>query len=497
MEIINCKGLSFKYPTTEKLALNNVDFSVNEGEFCLVIGKSAAGKSTLLKLLKKEKAPVGICTGEININANIGYVAQNVEENIVCDKVRSELSFGLTNLGLPKDIIELKVSEIASYFNLSQKLDNDISTLSGGEKQMLNLASVLIMNPDVLVLDEPTCQLDPVSARRFVSAIKKIHSDFGTTIIVAEHLLEELYSYADKVAFVDNGTIKACLPPFEMIDYLKKNGNDILKSIPVSLRLFDGAKSVSECRNILKQKNLSFVLDEEISDNTAMKVKGIYFAYEKNKDVLKDISFDVIKGEVNAILGANSSGKTSLLKVLCGVKKQHHGKVKAQEKISMLCQNPFDLFTKEKCADEVEFGDITKFLEIDDIKNQHPFDLSTGQAQRLALAKVLQTGADIILLDEPTKALDSAFKIKLGQKLKELCDMGKTILLVSHDTDFVSEYADVVSFLSNGELVTTMPRQHMFSSLDFYNSSVSKITKGICDNVVSELDLQKCGGLDE
>lgn len=497
MEIISAKNLGFKYATSEYPTLTNVTFDVLEGEFCLFIGKSGAGKSTILKLLKKEIAPAGDITGKLNINAPVGYVPQNVEENIVCDRVRSELSFGLTNQGISKEMIDLKVSEIASYFNLSNKLDDEVSSLSGGEKQILNLASVMITNPKLLVLDEPTSKLDPVSARRFISTIKRLHSDFGITIVLAEHLLEDIYPYADKVLLVENGTITKTCRPFEMIDHLKETNNDMIKSIPISMRLFDGAKTVADCRKVLKTKELTPVKTEITTSETALKIKGLSFAYKKNQDVLNDLTLNVQQGKINAVLGANGSGKTTLLKVACGVLKQHHGKVKASGKVAMLCQNPFDLFTKEKCCDEVEFGEITTFLEINDIKNQHPYDLSNGQAQRLALAKVLETGADIILLDEPTKALDSAFKIKLGEKLKELCKMGKTILLVSHDTDFVAEYSDVVSFLSKGEIITTLPPQEMFASLDFYTSSVSKITKGICDSVVNLSSLEKYGGLDE
>lgn len=497
MEIVSIKDLSFTYPKTEYPALNHVDFSVNEGELCLVIGRSAAGKSTLLKLLKKEIAPYGELEGEISINGEIAYVAQNVEENIVCDRVRAELSFGLANQGASQAEIDLKVNEIASYFNLAQKLDSEVSSLSGGEKQLLNLASVMVINPRVLVLDEPTCQLDPVSAQKFINTIIKLNADFGITIVVAEHLLEELYPYAHKVVLVEDGKATPAMTGEDMVAYLKKCNSDMLCSLPASMRLFDGATTTAECRSLLKSKVLYPAVDENADTQTVLKAKNIYFAYSKNQDVLKGVSLDVQEGKINAILGANSCGKTTLLKVLSNVLKPHHGKIKTTKKVSMLCQNPFDLFTKEQCCDEVEFGEITSFLEIDDIKFKHPYDLSAGQAQRLALAKVLETGADIILLDEPTKALDGSFKNKLGKKLLELCDMGKTILMVSHDTDFVAEFAHLISFMSNGELVSTMPRQKMMSSLDFYTSHISKITKGICNSIVSFEDLKNAGGLDE
>lgn len=495
MEAIKCEKLSFTYPKSEYPALSDVSFSVEQGEFVLVIGKSAAGKSTLLRLMKKEIAPYGGAYGELIVNGTVGFVSQNVEESIVCDRVRSELSFGLTNMGVKPSEIELLVAETASYFNLSEKLDSEVSSLSGGEKQMLNLASVMIMKPSVLVLDEPTSQLDPISASRFISMVKRLHIDFGTTVVMSEHNAEELFDYANSIMLVDNAKMLLKSNKSEMIGYLKSNLPEMLGVVPYQMRLFDDAKTIMECRNILKNNSLNPVLDNNDKTDCAIKAKNICFAYEKGKDILFNLSLEIQKGKINAIVGSNGSGKTTLLKVLAGIKKYYRGNVKANGKISMLCQNPFDLFTMEKCEDEVEFGKLTAFLEIDDIKNQHPFDLSGGQAGRLALAKVLQTGADIILLDEPTKALDASLKIRFAEILKKLCNEGKTIVIVTHDIEFIGEYCDVASFISNGEIVSTANRQEFFSSFSFYTTAIARMTKGIADNIVSLPDLEKAGGL--
>ena len=491
MENIRFENVSFSYAVNDKTVLKNVSFDVRQGEFCLVIGKSGAGKSTLLKLIKKEIAPAGKLTGEIVTADNVGYVAQNVQESIVTDRVRSELSFGLTNMGVDANTVELSVAEAASYFNLSNKLDNDICSLSGGEKQILNLASVMIMKPSVLVLDEPTCQLDPVWAQRFLTVIKRLHRDFGTTVIISEHLLEELYEYADSVMLVEDGEIKAKLPSDEMTKFLKETDNPLLKSLPLRLRLFDGTKSIFECRSIIKSKSLPSICDDDKRDEKAMTVKNLCFAYKKNNYVLSELSLNIYKGKINAVLGPNSCGKSTFLKVCAGVLRAHTGKVKSTGKISMLCQNPYDLFTKDLCENEAQFGEITQFLEIDDIKNQHPYDISGGQAQRLALAKVLQTGADIILLDEPTKALDSEFKSKLAQKLKELCEQGKTVVFTTHDIDFAGEYADYISFMSGGEIVTTQKKHTFFSSLSYYTTAAARLCRGAAQGYVCEQDLEE------
>lgn len=494
MEIIKCQGVSFSYPKTEYPAINNINLSVEQGELCLLIGESAAGKSTLLKLLKKEIAPHGELNGDISVNGTVGYVAQNVDESIVADRVRAELSFGLTNMGMSGDEIELLVAETASYFDLEDKLDADISSLSGGEKQIVNLASVMIMKPDILLLDEPTAQLDPASASKLINAIARLHRAFGITILITEHNLDELIASVDSIAYIkkNDSITKDSLD--KMIPYIRQNTGDMADILPAFMRLFDDATTVTECKNKLKFSNLSPKNDTDDAPDIALKAKNISYAYKRGCDVLSDLNCVIYKNKINAILGPNGSGKSTLLKVLSNVKKPYHGRVKCDSKVSYLCQNVTDLFTKEKCADEVEFGEITELLGIDYLADQHPFDLSGGEAQRLAIAKVLQTGADVILLDEPTKGLDPVIKVKLAKLLSDLCSIGKTIVLVSHDIEFVGRYADYVSFLSCGRIVTTAPRRKFFSSLSFYTTQLAKITNGIVDGVVSIDDYLDAGG---
>lgn len=491
MEKIICKNLTFSYAISDKKALDGVDFSVNDGEFCLVMGKSAAGKSTLLKLLKKEIAPNGNMNGEIIINDSVGYVAQNVGESIVCDKVYSELAFGLSNLGKSSEQIELAVAEVASYFNLDDKLYSDISSLSGGEKQLVNLAAVMIMKPQILVLDEPTAQLDPISTIRFIDMVKKLHSDFGITVVMSEHCNDLIFDYADRVLLLSQGRSKCFNSPLDIVEYFKKNNDEMLLSLPVQMRLIDGAYTVSQCKKAIETASFKTVEHTENDRNVIMSAKGICFGYKKGIDVISNLDLKVYKGKINAVIGPNSSGKSTLLKCLSGVYKCYRGKIKKNATVSMLCQNPYDLFRYEKCSDEVEFGELTDFLGIDDIKNQHPYDISGGQAQRLALAKVLSTGADIILLDEATKGFDGILKKKFAHLLNQLCDIGKTVLLVSHDIEFVGEYADYVSFLSNGTITASGSRTEVFSQLSFYTTTVSKIMWNVDNKIVSESDFKE------
>lgn len=497
MEAVICKSVNFSYPKTEYPVLHDVSLSVQRGEFCLVIGESAVGKTTLMKLLTKKTAPAGDLSGEVILNGSVGYVSQNIDESIICDRVRSELSFGLTNMGMSRERIELLVAETASYFNLADKLDCDISALSGGEKQMLILASVMIMKPDILVLDEPCAQLDPVSSQRFAEMVKQLHRDFGITVIIAEHNANDIFEYAGQVVLMDKGTVVFGLPPDEAVLQMKKTNSKMLSSAPLHMTVFDGVSCVNTCRERLKNSNVKSLEPQKISGDTALRIRHIFFSYTKHSSVINDLSLNVYSGKINAIVGPNASGKSTLLKIIAGVLKAYKGRVKADKHISLLCQNVYDLFTRETCGEEVKSSEITAFLGIDDIMDRHPYDLSGGQAQRLALAKVLETGADILLLDEPTKGYDPTVKKRLAQILSGLCAQGKTILLVTHDIEFAGRYADVVSFLSDGRIINTAPRREFFSSLSLYTTSVSKMTNGIADNVVSIDDLRQAGAFDE
>lgn len=492
MEALKCKNLSFTYPNSQAPALRDISFSINAGELCVVMGKSASGKTTLLKLMKKEIAPAGAVSGKIEAFGKVGYVAQNVEESIVCNKVRAELSFAPANEGKSEEEIELAVAETASYFNLESKLEYDVSSLSGGEKQILNLASVMIMKPDILVLDEPASQLDPVWAERFADIIRKLHRDFSTTIIIAEHNANALFESADSILLLGNSKLLIKDKADAFVDYLRKNNNDMLGAVPVSMSLYNGAKTIGECSELFREKQIKRLKKEAMPKETAVEIKSIYFAYEKGKDTLSGLNLKVYKGKINAVLGPNSSGKTTLLKAIAGVCKPYRGRIKADGRISMLSQNVFDLFTKETCGEEADFEKFGNLLEINDIKERHPYDISGGQAQRLALAKVLERNADIILLDEPTKGFDCVLKEKLASLLKELCKQGKTVLIVTHDIEFISRYCDVASFLSRGRVVSTKPRREFFSSLSFYTSSIGAITK---TDLVSIDDLTESGGI--
>ena len=352
MEILNIKNLSFTYPEAENTALCGIDFSVKKGEFVLLCGKSGCGKSTLLRLIKPSLAPKGEKDGKIIFGgkdntaltqredaAEIGFVMQNPQSQIVTDKVYHELAFTLESLGEGQQSMKRKVSEIASFFGISDIFRCDTANLSGGQLQLINLASVMVTKPRLLILDEPTSQLDPIAASSFITMLKKLNRELGTTIILAEHRLDELLPISDKVLVMDSGRILLSDAPREAANKVRSLENEALMlSMPSSVRIFSALSGKGECPLTVSEAQTflseNFEPSDEIieekapSGDTAIKVKNLFFRYERRgADVLRGLSFAAGKGAVTSILGSNGAGKTTALKVISGQRKAYRGSV--------------------------------------------------------------------------------------------------------------------------------------------------------------------------
>ena len=512
MEIISVKNLSFRYNKAESFALKDIYLSVNSGDFLLLVGESGSGKTTLLKMLKKELTPHGDLNGEIFFKGNkinllspkdsaskIGFIMQDPDSQIVTDKVYSELAFGLENLGVEREVIRAKVSEFASYFGLEDRFESSTNTLSGGEKQLLNLASVMVMNPEVLILDEPTSMLDPISALEFVTCLKRLNDDLGITIIIAEHHLSQIYDLADKVAYLENGELKAAGTPSEICKMLKDKR--IEYTLPAPVRIYhklggegDVPLNVKDGRKFL-QKNNNFTVNnsvKEIKRNPIIKAKDIWFRYERGcRDILKGFNLTVNSGEIYALVGSNGSGKTTVLNILSEVLKPYRGKVKHDKSLAVLPQNPRDLFVNDKLEDDFKcvnnsYKELCDKFEINNLLSRHPYDLSGGEIQRAAIVKILLSSPDILLLDEPTKGFDAFAKKKLGEFLRSL-DL--TILLVTHDLEFAAEYSDRCGLLFDGAVTSENCSKEFFLGNDFYTTPVVKMTKGISNGAVTVEDI--------
>lgn len=486
MASFKTENLSFTYPQINKKALDGVSLNISDGEFIVVMGKTGSGKSTLLKLLKKDLAPFGNIEGSIDVSSsNIGFVPQNPDVTFVAQTVRSELAFALENMKMAGSDITVRIGEIASFFNLSDMLDRNISELSGGERATVAIAGAMICDADALILDEPLAQLDPKATSQIISLLKRVNSELGVTVLISSHTSQGLADICDRIIIMDGGRIIFNESPDKI-----KYDDSSLDYLPVYTALFpERPLTIKEA--ILLAENLKEkpLLMPEKSD-IAVRVKNITFAYgKKERDILSNLSFKAYKGRVHAIIGANGSGKTTFLKVAAGIKKPLTGSVKVSGKIAYLPQDPRFLFTSDTVGEEID-AKAAEVFGLNEYLDSHPYDLSGGQMQKLALAMLSQTKFDVLLLDEPSRSLDVFAKRELKQYLKELALKGKTIIMVSHDLDFVGDTADYVSFLSDGVISVSGERRRVLSLLKFYTTQIRRITKSCLDSAVSVEDLQ-------
>lgn len=524
MECYKIENLSFIYPDSAGFALSNINFTVKSSEFICLCGQSGCGKTTLLRMLKPALSPVGSKNGNIyfdgaNISelasdvqaAKIGFVMQNVDNQLVTDKVWHELAFGLENIGIKNEEIRTRVSEIAEFFGITDKFHKNVSELSGGEKQILNLASIMVMQPNVLILDEPTSQLDPIAASEFMNTLVKINRELGTTVILSEHRLEDAFAVADRVIVMDNGSIIANSTPDDIGKLLFEQNHPMFAALPVPVRVsatLGGDTlpiTVRDGRiwldNYIKANKITPKLEiaaKEQDSDTVIDIKNVYFRYEQNAgDIIKGLSLKVNRGEFRAIIGGNGAGKSTTLSIICGLNRPQRGKVSVAGKCVMLPQDPRILFTQktvredlyEMTDNESLISQVVSLCDLDGLQDSHPYDLSGGETQRAALAKVLLTQPDVLLLDEPTKGLDEHFKIKFADILKSLTQKGTAIVMVSHDIEFCAKYADLCSMFFDGAVTATQTPAKMFASNTFYTTSANRMAKKIIDNAVTAEDI--------
>lgn len=560
MALFEIKDLNFTYPDAEKPAIENLNFSIDAGEFMVICGKSGCGKTTLLRHFKTVMSPYGKREGEIffegerleNVSmrkqsAQIGYVLQSPDNQIVTDKVWHELAFGVENLGYDQKTIRLRVAEMASFFGIQNWFSRNVQELSGGQKQLLNLASVMAMQPKALVLDEPTSQLDPIAAGEFLSTIRKINLDLGITVIIIEHRLEEVFPMADKVLVLEEGKQIFYDTPRKVGKNLADN--DLFLAMPSPVQIYNGAGqegicplTVCEGRKWLEEyygQKSDISKEETESSGEEKKRRGdnfwqkrrkekpereciidareVWFRYEKEgKDIVKDLSFQVLKGEFFCILGGNGTGKSTTLSLLSGIHKPYRGKIflkgKEIRKISdkelfhhflgVLPQNPQTLFVGNTVEDDLwemfsEYSSVKRKEEREKIRkvvedtqighllSMHPYDLSGGEQQRVALAKVLLLEPEILILDEPTKGMDGYYKSKLAEIFSGLKEQGITILMVSHDIEFCAAYADTCAMFFDGSIVTSCKAREFFTGNSFYTTAANRMARQVFPQAVT------------
>ena len=544
MALLEIKNLSFTYNGAKNKALSDINIEIESGDFVLLCGESGCGKTTLLKLLKKQLRPAGktegvITYGGVNIDelderasvTEIGYVMQNPDNQTVTDKVWHELAFGLESLGESTDVIRRKVAEICGFFGIGEWYHKKTSELSGGQKQLLSLASVMVMNPSVLVLDEPTAQLDPIAASEFLASLRKINEELGITVIIAEHRLEEVFPMVSKVVLMDKASVCLFDTPRSIGEKLAKNASAHKLSIgmPAAIRLFSALDGMG-INPLTVKEGKKYIVENYRSDikraefealdfserKVAIEVSGGYFRYERElPDVLSGLDLKVYENEILCILGANGAGKTTLLRILSGVRRLYKGKYRVWDKkikeysgntlyrgnISCLPQNPQNLFVKNtvyadlfevtkllgmsKADAEQRISELGDRLDIKHLFEIHPYDLSGGEQQKAALAKILMMNPKIILLDEPTKGLDAYSKKTFSEILAELKKDGKTIVIVTHDVEFAAEYADRCAMFFDGQIVSISNRVDFFATNRYYTTAAARMTRPMFENAVT------------
>lgn len=580
--ILEINDLCFAYPEEKKRALNHVSLQVEDGEFLVLCGKSGCGKSTLLTHLKtpltphvKRKGEIlfqGVPIGEMSNreqSQRIGYVLQNPDNQIVTDKVWHELAFGLESLGYSNADIRIRVAEMASYFGIQDWFYKNVSELSGGQKQLLNLASIMAMHPDMLILDEPTSQLDPIAASDFLETVKKINRDLGTTIILTEHRLEEVFPSADRVVVMDEGQILCVGTPPEIGEELKKRNHEMFLAMPVPMQVYAKVESEQPCpitvRDgrkwldiVCKKKGISPAnasssyrkesdsqkgkssfskITEKFTEKFKEKKEDIilacddlWFRYDKElPDVVKGLSFSLKRGEFFALLGGNGTGKSTTLSLLSRLRKPYRGKVLLEGKdirrysdkelfrnfLGVLPQNPQSLFVKksvelelfemvggvkEKKDEEYQLAmdkkdaveGIIKVTHLEELLHRHPYDLSGGEQQRLALAKILLLRPKLLLMDEPTKGLDSYFKKEFAGILALLKEQGVTVFMISHDIEFCASYADRCGLFFDGNIVACGTPGEFFAGNNFYTTAANRMARRYFPMAVTGEDVVEC-----
>ena len=546
MQTFTITDLSFTYPTESVPALQNVSLSIEAGSFTVLCGRSGCGKSTLLRQLKPILQPHGTQTGEILFegkplsslsqrtqSARIGFVLQNLDAQLVTDKVWHELAFGLESLGLSTPVIRRRVAEIASFFGIQNWFYKPVCELSGGQKQLVNLASVMALEPSVLLLDEPTSQLDPIAATDFLSTLGRINRELGTTIILSEHRLEDALALSTNVVFLERGRILDTGTASEVGSRLKAAGSDMFSAMPVPMRIYAGVPNdlpcpvtVAQGRQWLQAFSETHPLcpvppaapSEKREGPAAVELDEAFFRYDKQSpDVVKALTLRAYPGELLAILGGNGTGKSTTMGLISGIHRAYRGKVSVlgtapQEvsgKIALLPQDPQTLFVKNTVIEDLlsVLDDAprdrrkalalekARLCELTELLERHPYDLSGGEQQRAALCTVLLREPEVLLLDEPTKGLDAEFKRVFARMIRRLCARGVCVIMVSHDAEFCASYASRCAMFFDGAIVAEGTPREFFSSGSFYTTSASRMARGLLPGAITPEDvIAACGG---
>jgi energy-coupling factor transporter ATP-binding protein EcfA2 len=548
LALLEIQNIKYYYPGSTKSSLNSIDLKIREGEFLLVVGGSGSGKSSLARVIAGliPEFYGGRLDGKLFfqeeklkgddrqiLNSHVGIVFQDPEKQLVMTSVEAEIAFGLENLGLNQQEMFRRVAEVMSFLNLTSLRDKFTVNLSGGEKQKVALASVVAMQPRILVLDEPTSQLDPVAAGEFLDLVEFLNKELGYTVVLIEQRLERCFHLADRIVVMEQGEIICDGTPGDAARWQLAHQ---LPFIPPVAKLFASVNSSvvpltvrdgrRELHKYLPTVSLQEIPERKVKltpvneEHTVLAANNIWYSYPGGREVVRGQSLCVKEGEFVVILGANGSGKTTLLKLLTGILKPDRGSVQLLgqdtrnlsltelgRKVGYLSQNPNDYLFQDTVEDELMFTlnnfqlpdngiceEILKKLNLYDLRQANPRDLSSGERQRVALASILVAGPRLLLLDEPTRGIDYRLKAELGGFLQGITASGGTVVMVTHDVEFAAENADRIVMIFDGMVACDGPREVMGESI-FYAPQMSRLFRGIARGVLTVNEgLEKLSG---
>ncbi len=548
--MIKINNLTFHYSDTAKPALRNISLEIQDGEFVLITGPSGGGKSSLCRCLNGLIPHFygGEISGKVEVESldvmehptmelatKVGMVFQDPENQLVSTDVDREIAFGLENLGFPRELMAKRVEEALDTVGIAGLRHRTITELSGGEKQRVAIASVIALYPNILVLDEPTSELDPKGAEEVLNVVERLNDELGITVILVEHRLDRVVQHVDRILVLDDGMIMADGVPRSILSDSRVALSGV--GMPPVIKLTQGLKqrgiridntplTVKEGRtalaktlqphtfltlNEVKRKNLS----PQPINNTKrdysqplIDVKGLWHAYPNDFVALKNISVKVCEGEFIAVMGRNASGKTTLVKHFNGLLKPTKGSVlvngidtrettiaELAKKVGYVFQNPNEHLFADTVEEEIAFtlrnlgfsnkemglmiDQVLERFKLTQYRHRYPRSLSGGEKQRVALASILVARPKIIILDEPTRGMEYKLKVELLSFLDEYRKEGKAVILVTQDVETVAEYGDRVILLSEGGVVVDGNKREVLSQALLFSPQINRLAQSL------------------
>lgn len=573
MALIEINDFNFSYngPDGEKYpCLKDINLEINEGDFILLCGPSGCGKTTLLSNLKKELIPEGIRTGnakyagkdiekldELTSACDIGYLFQNPDSQLVMDTVIQEIAFPLENIAVPTGEIRNRVSEIVTFFGINDILHKNVNDLSGGQKQLVNLCSLLVLRPKVLLLDEPISQLDPIAAYDFLNILRRLNEEFSISIILSSHQFDNVYSFINRVVFMEKGEIKYSDSPYSIPEDILENDlfrhylpsvtkvynllsdkYPALKNVKIPFSIREGRQCLSKIKEQISNLNNANgdlddfdLIDAYENQETLIKMENVYFAYERHSLILKNVTAEIRKGEYIGLIGGNGSGKSTLLELMAGLLKPIKGKIdrKKDLRIGFIYQNPMIHFSKDSVKKELisslrvdenfkdslleltdeemigneelnsikfdnlnfNFRELLELFGLKELLSHHPYDCSGGEQQKIVIMKVLLEDCGILIMDEPTKALDPISSCNLSKILKNLQKNGISIVMSSHDLNFIANNCERCLMLFDKDILIDNYPKCIFRENNFYTTFVNRMVKDYCPKCITVSDVCK------